>query len=60
MADVAGTVFRHPRGVKGMGGKHPRGGESVALQMDIDIERAVCVKLDYNETRPYLHGGKKA
>lgn len=31
-----------------------------ALQMGIDIERAVCVKLDYNETRPYLHGGKKA
>ena len=27
---------------------------------EIEIERALGLKLDYNEIRPYRHGGKKA
>ena len=26
--------------------------------MDIDLEAAIIEKMDYNETRPYRHGGK--
>ena len=25
---------------------------------NIDIEKAICVKHEYNKTRPYRHGGK--
>jgi NTP pyrophosphatase (non-canonical NTP hydrolase) len=31
-----------------------------AGQLGFDIERAILVKLEYNASRPYLHGGKKA
>lgn len=31
-----------------------------SMQMGIDIERAVRLKHAYNQSRPYLHGGKKA
>lgn len=29
-------------------------------QASIDIEQAVSIKMAYNDTRPYRHGGKKA
>lgn len=32
----------------------------VAGAYDIDIERAVRMKMAYNRTRPYRHGGKRA
>lgn len=28
--------------------------------LGIDLERALRMKMDYNKTRPYRHGGKKA
>jgi NTP pyrophosphatase (non-canonical NTP hydrolase) len=32
----------------------------VARQKNIDMDRAVHLKHEYNQLRPYLHGGKKA
>lgn len=32
----------------------------VAAQMNIDLERAINTKCEYNKDRPYKHGGKKA
>jgi NTP pyrophosphatase (non-canonical NTP hydrolase) len=29
-------------------------------EFNLDIENALKVKMDYNETRPYRHGGKAA
>lgn len=31
----------------------------MCIQLDIPIVEATNIKTDYNETRPYLHGGKR-
>ncbi len=30
-----------------------------AIELGIDLETEIRIKSDYNETRPFLHGGKK-
>jgi len=31
----------------------------LCIKNDYDLPKAMCAKMEYNKTRPYMHGGKK-